>query len=274
MEQLLREEIENGTYPVGSMIPTEKELIEMFDVSRTTVRQAISALVQDGLLYRSKSKGTFVAKPKVHQRFIHSILSYNEDVENDGRIPSTVVLDLKVMPLPLELTPEAGELGDTVIYLYRKRLVDGEPFVRVETYLPYEPCKFVLEHDFSKESLYNVLSEKKETHISRVLRTCEVFTATVEDAALLDIERGQPIHFFESKGYNSAGRLLEYSLARYRGDRSKFSVEISRVYGPGILLCRAQCRSNPAVRGPAGLPFLRRFPHFVPVFRIFSSIIM
>lgn len=63
LEKLILEEIDNGNYPVGSMIPTEMELSQMFGISRTTVRQAISDLVREEHLYRIKSKGTFVAHP-------------------------------------------------------------------------------------------------------------------------------------------------------------------------------------------------------------------
>ena len=160
LEKMILEEIDNGTYPVGGMIPTEKELSEMFDISRTTVRQAIADLVQKDRLYRTKSKGTFVSRPKISQGFIHSILSYNEDVRNAGCVPSTEVLQLEVMPMPREVAMQVdAEPGQQCIYLYRKRMVDNEPFVRVETYLPYEACSFLLDHDMNNESLYQVLSE-------------------------------------------------------------------------------------------------------------------
>ena len=229
LEKMILEEIDNGAYPVGGMIPTEKELSEMFDISRTTVRQAIADLVQKDRLYRTKSKGTFVSRPKISQGFIHSILSYNEDVRNAGCTPSTEVLKLEVMPLPREIATQIdAEPGAQCIYLYRKRMVDQEPFVRVETYLPYEECSFLLSHDMNNESLYQVLSENKDTRIVRIVRTCEIRSANAEDTAVLGLKRGKAIHFFNSMGYNDAGKIIEYSLARYRGDQSKFRVEINR----------------------------------------------
>ena len=108
LEKLSMEEIENGTYPVGGMIPTEKELSQIFDISRTTVRQAIADLVRKERLYRIKSKGTFVARPKISQGFIQSIQSFDEDVRSGGRSPSTQVLELKVVELPVELAVKLG----------------------------------------------------------------------------------------------------------------------------------------------------------------------
>ena len=229
LETLILEEIENGTYPVGSMIPTEKELSQMFDISRTTVRQAIGDLVQKERLHRTKSKGTFVAHPKTSQQFMHTILSYDDDVRAAGRNPSTEVLKLSVVELSQEIA-SAMEMpvGTKAIYLYRKRMVDDEPFVRVETYLPYDKCSFLLDHDFTKESMYEVLNHHKQTHVVRIVRTCEIRSANTEDIKILGLKRGRPIHYFISMGYNSSGQLIEYSLARYRGDSSKFRVVISR----------------------------------------------
>ena len=69
LKSLLLAEIEDGTYLADSLIPTEKELCDMFHISRTTVRQALAELVQEGYLYRVKSKGTFVARPKIRQDY-------------------------------------------------------------------------------------------------------------------------------------------------------------------------------------------------------------
>ena len=229
LEKLILDEIESGAYPPGSMIPTEKELSQMFDISRTTVRQAIAELVRKERLYRTKSKGTFVARPKIDQGFIHSILSYDDDVRSAGRKPSTEVLGMEVINLPQNIADQMDLApGTKAVYLYRKRMVDNDPFVRVETYMPYAQCSFLLEHDMSEESLYHVLGTRENTHVVRIVRTCEVRVANTEDVNVLGMKRGQPIHFFTSVGYNSAGKIIEYSLARYRGDQSKFRVEISR----------------------------------------------
>ena len=233
LEKLIMEEIENGTYPVGGMIPTEKELSQIFDISRTTVRQAIADLVRKERLYRIKSKGTFVARPKISQGFIQSIQSFDEDVRSGGRSPSTQVLELKVVELPVELAVKLGvPAGEKSIYLYRRRCADGEPIVRVETYLPYDLCSFTLTHDFTSESLYQVLSEREETDVSRITRICEARLANADDVAVLNMKRGRPIHYFISMGRNRAGRLIEYSIARYRGDQSQFRVELHKEAAP------------------------------------------
>ena len=213
------------------MIPTEMELSQMFGISRTTVRQAISDLVREEHLYRIKSKGTFVAHPKLVQGFIQSIQSFDDDVRSTGRTPSTEVLDLKLV----ELEPEVAQLmelpaGTKAIYLYRKRFADDEPIVRVETYLPYEACSFILGHDFNRESLYQVLLRSGTGHPGSPTSTriCRGRAADPEDAAVLGLKRGRPVHYFQTIGYNQSGKLIELSFAHYRGDQSRFRVELFR----------------------------------------------
>ena len=80
LKELVLSEIKEGNYKSGDMIPTEKEISDSFGISRTTVRQAITELVQEGWLYRVKSKGTFVSQPKITQNFIRKIESFNDQM--------------------------------------------------------------------------------------------------------------------------------------------------------------------------------------------------
>lgn len=230
LKELILSEIKEGTYRSGDLIPTEKDISDAFQISRTTVRQAITELVQEGWLYRVKSKGTFVSQPKISQEYIRKIESFNDQMYRMGVAPTTEVLELKTMK-----GTEAGdsvikalELGasDSVIFLYRKRLADGDPIVTSKTYLPLAECEFLLTHNLRTEQLYSILSQKEETRIFRIERIVEAVEAKTEDVKLLEIKRGKPIQYFVSIGYNAYGKPIEYTLSRYRGDRNKFEVTV------------------------------------------------
>lgn len=225
LKELLLKEIKNGTYPSGSMIPTEQELSEIFDISRTTIRHAISELVQEGWLYRVKSKGTIVSKPKITQNFIQTVKSFNQEISSNGRVPSTKVLELKVIPASDEVA-KALQLqpGEKVIFLDRLRFADDEPIVVATTYLSYERCKQVLDHDFVHESLYTILGVSDKTGIHMIRRIVEACSAISSDVKLLDIHQHQPVQQFTSIGYNMFQEPIEYTIARYRGDRNSFEV--------------------------------------------------
>ena len=227
LKTLLLEEIKSNAYPVDSMIPTEKEISEMFKISRTTVRQAITELVREGWLYRVKSKGTFVAQRKIQQDFIRRLESFNEQIERTGRRPGTELLALEVVEMPERAAEAFGVVpGEKVVYLHRKRSADDEPLVTVETYLPYPKCAFLMQHNMAKESMYNVLAEREETRICRVSRILEAVAANAQDARLLNIRTGKPVHLFHTVGYNQHDEPIEFSIARYRGDRNRFEVDL------------------------------------------------
>ncbi|MDP4108484.1 MAG: GntR family transcriptional regulator [Bacillota bacterium] len=227
LKSILLKEIETGEYPVGALIPTENELSDIFEISRTTVRQAITELVQEGHLYRVKSKGTFVSKPKIKQDFIQKIQSFNDEMRNAGKNPGTEILAFEIKTLTEEQSADTHfPANEKVIYLHRKRLADNEPIVRVETYLPYRLCSFILQENFEVESLYKVLSQNPTTKISKVMRIVEAIGADTIDAKTLGIKRGAPVHCFQTFGFNNEGEQIEYSVAHYRGDQSRFQVNV------------------------------------------------
>ncbi len=230
LKELILSEIKAGNYKSGDSIPTEKEISDAFQISRTTVRQAITELVQEGWLYRVKSKGTFVSRPKISQEFIRKIESFNDQIYRLGMTPSTEILELKVMKGKevQEAVLKALELAekDEVIFLYRRRMADGDPIVTCRTYLPYKECKFLMDHNLQQEQLYSILSTNEETRVFRIERTVAAIEAKAEDMKLLDMKRGKPVLYFMSIGYNAYGKPIEYTLSRYRGDRNTFEVTV------------------------------------------------
>lgn len=227
LKTMLLEEIKSGHYEVDALIPTEKELSEMFQISRTTVRQAISELVQEGWLYRVKSKGTFVARIKLKQDFIKRLETFDEQIARTGCKPSTQLLTFEKVRLSEQVAAHFNiPAGGEYIYLARRRFADADPIVTVETWLPYELCSFILNRDFERESLYNALATRDATRICRVTRVLEAVAAVGKDVEYLNIARGKPIQLSTTVGYNRNDQPIEYSIARYRGDRNRFEVDL------------------------------------------------
>lgn len=227
LKEVITDEIKKGNYESGSVIPTEKNISDFYGISRITVRQAITELVQEGMLYRVKSKGTFVAQKKLQQDFMQKLETYEEQMKRLGTAPRTEVLELRAVYAPHVVAEKLKvEEKSEVIYLYRKRFADDVPIVLVETYLPLAGCEFLLERDMRKESLYKNLSRTEDTRICCVKRIVEAVEACTNDVKLLNIKKGKPIQRFETIGYNISGRPIEYSVARYRGDYNRFEIMI------------------------------------------------
>ena len=221
--------IDSGALQVGDMLPAENELCGYLGVSRVTVRQALSELVAEGRLTRQKGKGTFVSKPKIDVRFLQKLESFNEQMRQKGLTPFTKVLSLSQMPGVRRINEKLLlEPDEPLISLERLRFGDGEPVVTVDTYLPYARFPNMLEQDFSRESLYGRLEALYGARVCRVHREIEAANANRREAELLGIENGHAICLVKTIGYTGSELPVEYSVARYRGDRNKFSIDLYR----------------------------------------------
>ncbi len=229
IKQSILNAIYSGELKGGDSIPTELEFCEQCGVSRPTIRQALSELVAEGFLYRLKGKGTFVAQPKIDARFLNKLQSFNQEMIQKGMVPSTKVLSLKAIEPKSPINEKLNIPADAMlIYLERLRYTDGEPIVYLETYLPCETFRALLSQDFENNSLYSMLEDLYHRRVERVLREIEAVNATQREADLLQTPKGKAICLVKTVAYTADHTPVEYSIARYRGDRNKFSVELCR----------------------------------------------
>lgn len=227
LKTLILDRIKDGTYRPGDLIPTENELSSMFNISRTTVRQAVTELVRDGYLYRIKSKGTFVSKPKINQRVLSRYFSHDDAIRSAGRNMKMEILKKEVIVAPQFLVDMGVcQSGEKVIYLYRRRIVDGEPMARTISYMSYEKFADYLDMELEMYSLRELMARKPETRVYKLKRTIEAIPATKEDIIQLDVDAGTAIQLMTTVRYNEAGEFLDLGKAYNRGDMSSIEVEI------------------------------------------------
>ena len=222
--------IENARIKEGEMLPPENDICKTLNVSRPTVRQAFIELANEGYLSRYKGKGTYVSAPKVNDRFFSKIESFHDEMVEKGYNPHTLVLKHEKVAGPHEAKVRlAVPLDSPLIYLSRVRSIDKTPLVFVETYLPYDEYKDLMNVDFTVNSLYDSLEKLYKKRVNRVKREFIAANARNNDAKLLHIARNKAICLVKTVAYSiSSPNPVEFSIARYRGDLNKFSVELSR----------------------------------------------
>jgi GntR family transcriptional regulator, N-acetylglucosamine utilization regulator len=227
LKEILLDYITNHHQERDKAIPTEVEISTHFNISRPTVRQAINELVVEGYLVRHKGKGTFITQPKINQAFLQVLDSFNNEMSKKGLVPSTKVLGLDVIECD-EKTAEALQIpaGSRVIQLRRLRFANGEPIVYVVTHLPYDRCYPIMAKDLEFESLYEILRQVCDFTLLKAVRNLEAVLAGEYEAKVLGIEKGAPIQYIKSVTYLTDESPIEYSLAKYRGDRSQFTFEL------------------------------------------------
>lgn len=213
--------------PPGSPIPTERSLAAEFDVSRTTVRQALAELTVEGRLLRVQGKGTFAAEPKVAQRL--QLSSYTEDMRAQGRQPSSRLLEISEDPADTELSRLLGiRSGAKVLRLHRLRLADGEPMAIEITHLPLARFRGLRRYVTSGGSLYQVLLERFGVEMGHAEETIETALASPAEAELLGADIGLPMLLLSRHSFDADGKPVEWVRSVYRGDRYKFVATLNR----------------------------------------------
>ena len=222
--------IEKAELKEGELLPPENDICKMLNVSRPTIRQAFIELVNEGYLNRYKGKGTYVSTPKVNDRFFSKLETFQDQMLEKGYNPKTLVLKLEKINGPHEANERLSlPIDAPLIYLSRIRSIGTTPLVYVETYLPYEEYKDLMQVDFTVNSLYDSLEKLYQRRVNWVKREFVAANAHQKEAKLLQIARNQAICLVKTLAfYDNSPNPVEFSIACYWGDLNKFSVELSR----------------------------------------------
>lgn len=224
---ILKKNIDIGEMAVGSQIPTEEELCKTFGVSKATVRTAILDLVRDGYLMRQQGRGTFVCKRVISEGLLMHT-SFKELMLDAGVGFSTKVLAQTVtMPvddIDVKLNvPEDMHL----IYLKRLMLVENEPVLLQEVYIPHHLCPNLLRDDIENNSLFELIENKYGFKITKVKDYIEVVTPSADETRLLGLSDCAGALFLEQYFYSGDSQIM-YMRSIKKPERFRFLIEFER----------------------------------------------
>lgn len=229
LAELLRDAILRGVWHPGEAIPSEGELEGFFDISRTVVRQALDELVAEGLVHKVKGRGTFVSEPKMADLVVQETRGFVEEMRARGREVTTAVLEQGMVPIPPLVADALGVSTDSwAVRLTRVRRVDGDPIVKVDTYLPHPRFASLADADLENASLYEVLERDHGVRPTGGTRRVEAVLAGREIAADLGVRHGSPLLVLNAVNRDQDGVAFEYFRASYRGDRTSFELATTR----------------------------------------------
>ena len=194
--QILQKEIESGKYRPGEKIPTEMELQDRFELSRATVRKALSELEQMGILIRRRSKGTIVSVTHI-ETWLKNISSFTNEIREQKQKLTTKILSLQQIHCPdfvgkfLQLTEH-----DLVHEMVRLRFVDDEPVAYEKWYAPKKILPNLSLSSFGssgfEQSTYFILNKEFNIHITREEDTVSAIGMDAKVAKFLNQETGMP----------------------------------------------------------------------------------
>jgi len=232
LKTMIQEKIESGEYAADSQIPSEQDLCEEFDISRPTVRQAISELTSSGHLYKMKGKGTFVSK----QKTLISIKDYNGFTDSilDSKNPAGnnfIALEQTTNRAFAKLNEAFGIRSDAIVDFARITWVNeqGEEIISLnESWIPLALFPEIIEDLKGKKTSQEIVKGKYPLLPYHARSTLDIIHTDQMEASRLHVQPGQPLIRILNTLHTRDGKTVEMVVTKYRADKCKLLFESHR----------------------------------------------
>lgn len=224
LRQRLEAGIESGVLPPNSSLPPEREIAEITELSRVTVRKAIQELVGEGLIEQRQGSGSFIRErvSRMEQSLSH-LTSFTEDMANRGMDTTSRWLERGVfLPTVDEISALDLPDGAEVARIYRLREAGGRPMALERAALPLDILPNPLE---VTSSLYEVLERLGHRPV-RAVQKISAINLEPREAELLEVAEGAAGLSIERTSFLASGRVAELTRSLYRGDAYDFVAEL------------------------------------------------
>lgn len=222
IEQTLASEIRGPAYKPGDRLPTEAELATRFGVNRHTLRRAVSALQEAGLVRVEQGRGTFVQEDVVDYP-VGKRTRFSENIITSNRQPGGRLLRALEIPADAEIARALGlRTGARMILIETLREADGVPLGVATHYFPKARCDGLIEAFRESGSVTRALFSLGIKDYTREQTRVMTRLPVGDEARLLQQARSQPVLVAESINVDAEGLPIEYALARFAGQRVQF----------------------------------------------------
>lgn len=232
LKDLIIEKIEKGIFKEDTKIPSEDEFCRLYEISRPTVRQAISELVNGGYLYKARGKGTYVAKPKYkislndYTGFTDSILE--SKVPGSRNIINICQIDSNQVPKLSDIFNFPGSHKSLFTKVEYLTVIDNEVFALNVSYLPMSLFPDIDSDIRNNKPSYEILKGKYALVPSKSSSTLEIVYTEQSETQFLKIQPGQPLIKIDNTLYSKSAQVVEYIVSKYRADKCKLTFNHSR----------------------------------------------
>jgi len=220
----LAEAIRDGRLAEGSQLPPERDLAELADVSRVTVRRAVSQLAMDGMIDQRRGSGSYVrpGSPRLEQS-LSRLMSFTELMQARGMSSTSRILARGLFaPMPAETMALGLGTGEMVARVERLRSADGVPMALERSCLPPD---ILPDPDVVEVSLYTVLRERGMAP-TRAIQRVSAVNVTPREAEIMALAEGTAALQIDRTAYLASGRPVEFTRGVYRSDIYDFVTEL------------------------------------------------
>ena len=227
LKDLIMEKINSGEYSEGDKIPSERDLAETYHISRLTVRQALTEMVQEGRLNKKHGKGYFVAEMQIENRldimqgFVEELIAKNMKFK--------VQLTEKRFVLPEEKIVEALRLENDrhALMIVRNISVDDKPLSIDYTYVPMNIAHLIEPLDMNQVVLYEFLDNNGYKLVGAD-QTISAGVLTPAEAKQLNKPVGFPVLIIDRAAFIQGHLPIVFSHTLYLSDRYHYTLTLAR----------------------------------------------
>lgn len=198
-------------------IPAENEFCKIYDLSRTTVRQALDILEKDGYIYKLRGKGSYVSTPKIYQNR-SSFSKFYDDMRSLGKVPVSKIISLKIKVADAYVREKMQlEENEMLCQIKWIRYGNNEPLIYETINLNYKVDGIEMK-ELTDKKLYDILSEEygiKMTHGKELFYPCKLDINEAKNLGLKENDLGMKVERVVFQGKD----VVEYTTSTVRGDR-------------------------------------------------------
>lgn len=232
LQEILKQEIDDGRWKPGELLPSEQEMSELFGISRTVIRQALDILEGDGQVIRIKGKGTVVAQPKFRFEAIEAAADWSMGEAPAQLLLATVVVNHRV--------PAGGYIGgllglaagtdvNEIVYV---QTVDDVPASLHQMFLSVDATDQLAagqpEFQVGGADLTSQLRDRFRLNLVESRLTIEATRTNPYEAELLDIDEDMPVFLVGSLEFDAEERPVAFSRTIVRSDHFRFTSVLRR----------------------------------------------
>ncbi len=228
IQEYIAEMILTGKLPPDSKIPSERDLSDELEVSRMTIRKAITELVNEGLLDRRHGSGTYVAKPKITYES-GELINYMDAMKARNLTPGSQLLEFGQIVAGRRMAERLEvEIGHALYRVILLRFANRVPVILERAYFPCSRCEELEEYDLEKTSIYDLLTSRYKVKLRKVLQTIEAVAASDVVAEQLRVEENFPLLMISQVMIDGeTGKPVEYSQDFLRSDYARIHSEVN-----------------------------------------------
>jgi GntR family transcriptional regulator len=224
LKEQIKQNILNGTYKEGDLLPSEREFNDQYDLSSTTIRRALNDLVQENFLERKAGKGTFVHTRKV-KRDLRKVIGFTKNMQEMGLTPSTLIISKKIATANAYTRSRLClDKGAKIFRLMRLRLANDIPMMLETRYIRTDLCPGI-ETEELDSSLWKVFEEKYGLKPNRHSQNMNIAVVSGHSANMLTLKEGTHVFLIKGVTYVRDNLPIECEESMYRTDKYELAFE-------------------------------------------------